>query len=318
MAFHAAFVEAINRLNERLPDRTDTSSASILQTDSANLRQSLEDQPALNKFARRQYVAQLDKFDKGLQAALSRLQEESLTPAEGATLQDAIPVRASAPSRFRLTRNEDPEPKTQTQEDRAAKSTSPIPTLTAGRRRGAYVTFSDCLRDALLSSITLVDLDECFVDLSTAPANKLAGLHLKNLHRCLVFAPDIANSLMLHDCTECLCIVQCQQLRVHTSYRCAFALHSRSPPIIESSNTLVFDGWPLDLSPVMNQTPSKHADVQDFDDPLSTSSTPNWQLATLDNRLTAGLRELQSIGSANGRCDESALQSVLSALQTVK
>jgi len=49
-----------------------------------------------------------------------------------------------------------------------------------------------------------------------------------------------SSSAFLRDCSDCLFIVTCQQLRVRDCYNCQIMLFSHTEPVIESSSGLSF------------------------------------------------------------------------------
>jgi hypothetical protein len=136
--------------------------------------------------------------------------------------------------------------------------------------------------------VMLKDLSDCEVHL----LDVVGALRVQNLQRCIIWAPAVATSCLLYNCTESVFVFVAQQLRLHDSDRLALYLHTKSSPIIEGCKRIAFGPYPPDalyddseatwaiigLKP--NNDDSTWADVQDFHWHKTTHS-PNWKLADL-------------------------------------
>ena len=185
------------------------------------------------------------------------------------------------------------------------------------------------------STLTLANLEGCFVDLLPL-AGTLSTLFLHSLARCVVLAPDMAGSAMLHSCSGCVIVLGAHQvcrwciasltaqLRLHDSVETDLHLYTTSVPIIERCDRLRFASYPTSLgsaesavrlqrssTSLIVQT-SSHASAQDFDDPLAVSaaSSSKWSpipVCIVDAR-SAGRFGLDALAA------QQALPSTLSSL----
>lgn len=136
--------------------------------------------------------------------------------------------------------------------------------------------------------VMLKDLSDCEVHL----LDVVGAVRVTNLQRCVIWAPAVATSCLLYNCTESVFVLVAQQLRLHDSDRLGLFLHTKSSPIIEGCKRIAFGPYPPDavydgseaswetigLKP--NKDDSTWADVQDFHWHKTTPS-PNWKLAQL-------------------------------------
>jgi hypothetical protein len=136
--------------------------------------------------------------------------------------------------------------------------------------------------------VMLKDLSDCVVHL----LDVVGAVRVQNLERCVIWAPAVASSCLMYNCTESVFVLVAQQLRLHDSDRLALYLHTKSSPIIEGCKRIAFGPYPLDALyddsdatwATIGLKPSEDdktwADVQDFHWHKTTPS-PNWKLAQL-------------------------------------
>ncbi|RKP36550.1 tubulin binding cofactor C-domain-containing protein, partial [Dimargaris cristalligena] len=67
---------------------------------------------------------------------------------------------------------------------------------------------------------------------------QLRSLFLYELRHCLVLVGPVAGSVFLEACHDCVIVVACRQLRIHTSHHLTFYLHAASHPIIEDCDKI--------------------------------------------------------------------------------
>ncbi|KAJ1975436.1 hypothetical protein H4R33_006654 [Dimargaris cristalligena] len=78
---------------------------------------------------------------------------------------------------------------------------------------------------------------------------QLRSLFLYELRHCLVLVGPVAGSVFLEACHDCVIVVACRQLRIHTSHHLTFYLHAASHPIIEDCDKIVVMDYPPPLKP---------------------------------------------------------------------
>ncbi|WVR08521.1 hypothetical protein IAU60_005576 [Kwoniella sp. DSM 27419] len=182
-------------------------------------------------------------------------------------------------------------------------------------------------------TLSLADLDECLIDLrpslaaqppipttSTRPpeaqpalAPRLTAIHARGLRRCVLIAPVVGGSALLHDVLGSVLVLGAQQCRIHTSTDTIVLLHVASLPVIEHSTGMRFGPYPPDL--LLADDPgyaSKHADVQDFDWPLGGTS-PHWRAATPEEHGLLTPAVLAEISHLQGD-DQAGVVKVLDSL----
>ncbi len=66
----------------------------------------------------------------------------------------------------------------------------------------------------------------------------MLSLDLFPLHR--VLCGPVSSSVFVDDCKDCVFVVACQQLRIHTTTHCTFYVHVTSRSIIEDCSLITF------------------------------------------------------------------------------
>ncbi|CAK0807699.1 unnamed protein product, partial [Prorocentrum cordatum] len=61
--------------------------------------------------------------------------------------------------------------------------------------------------------------------------------------RCLIVLGPCQTSVFARDCEDCVFWIACGQLRTNNCLRCTFHLYSRTAPVIETSEDLLFAPW---------------------------------------------------------------------------
>lgn len=96
-------------------------------------------------------------------------------------------------------------------ETRSVPQTASIPS-----RSLKYIRLSDL--DDVTGSVSFSNLDQCILDFRSAsaddnlPKNGIPALYLDNISHCLVIAPDITGSVLIHDASNCIFILKCHQV----------------------------------------------------------------------------------------------------------
>ena len=77
--------------------------------------------------------------------------------------------------------------------------------------------------------VGLFRLEDCDLLLRGSPS----AMHVRDLRRCRVFVGPTSESIFLDRCQDCVFVLACQQLRIHTTYDTSFYIHVTSKAIIE-------------------------------------------------------------------------------------
>ena len=93
------------------------------------------------------------------------------------------------------------------------------------------------------SDFALEQLVGCEVRLLTTST----ALWIRGLKQCTVFAVPVGGSIYVTECEECTLYLGSRQLRMHTSTKVAFYIHTSSHPIIEHCTGLTFAPYPSPL-----------------------------------------------------------------------
>lgn len=134
----------------------------------------------------------------------------------------------------------------------------------------------------------LTHLEDCVVKIYGAPST----LHVSSLRNCQVFCGPVQGSVFVENCKNCLLVVACQQLRVHTTTDTQFYLHVTSRAVIEDTTRVEFApySWTYDTiddhyaAVGLNRKRNNWDDVDDFNWLASDQHSPNWGLIAEEKR----------------------------------
>jgi hypothetical protein len=159
--------------------------------------------------------------------------------------------------------------------------------LAAARRRA--VAAAEGGRDLRLQRLT-----RCTIVL----LDRLTALRCDALADCALLSGPVEGSVLLHGAQGCVFALAARQFRIHTSTRCAFAIHALSRPIIEHCSGVQFAPYPLQWAEraadfaraALDKPSSPHLwrAVDDFGW-HRTQHSPNW--AVLRAAVAAGVAE---------------------------
>lgn len=136
----------------------------------------------------------------------------------------------------------------------------------------------------------LSTLERCEIRLFGAPSS----LHMTNLTGCTVLCGPVSGSVFVEHCNDCVMVVPCQQLRVHSTSSSHFYLHVTSRAIIEDSQKLTFAPYSWTYPEIEDDYKSAGLDksvnnwdkVDDFNWLASREPSPNWSVQPEDKRAT--------------------------------
>ena len=84
--------------------------------------------------------------------------------------------------------------------------------------------------------VALANLNDCTIKLFGTPST----VHMKKLKNCTILCGPVSSSIFISDCSECVFVLACQQLRTHTTTDSRIYLHVTSRAIIEDCKDLQF------------------------------------------------------------------------------
>lgn len=160
------------------------------------------------------------------------------------------------------------------------------------------------------SDLHLLNLKGCVVDLRAKEinsTNSIQALQLRNLQQCVILAGRIDGSVMIHDCQNCLFILECRQFRMHSSQDIFVLISTKSIATIEHCTKIVFGPASVPLlegeggvEDATFTTPK----VQDFDHISTLTPSPNWHsvgkedISTITQKLKGEHQNAKEILSA--------------------
>lgn len=130
--------------------------------------------------------------------------------------------------------------------------------------------------------IILSALEDCTVQLTGASST----LHITNLHNSKVMCGPVSTSVFIENCSNCVFILACQQLRVHGTRHSDFYLHVTSRAIIEDTTDVRFAPYQWKYENIISHFQMSGLDmnknnwdlVDDFNWLASDKPSPNWQI----------------------------------------
>lgn len=138
--------------------------------------------------------------------------------------------------------------------------------------------------------VALADLTDCTVLLRGAPS----AIHINKLNNCKIFCGPVPGSIFIRECKNCIFVLACQQLRIHSTTETQFYIHVTSKAIIEDCNTVKFApyNWNYErleehytLSGLSKERNNWHK-VDDFCWLAADAHSPNWSVIDEKERVS--------------------------------
>jgi len=176
---------------------------------------------------------------------------------------------------------------------------------TAERDEGDFV-FKDKTKQLLGASETLDNrvvglfrLEDCDLLLRGSPS----ALHVRDLRRCRVFVGPTSGSIFVDRCNDCVFVLACQQLRIHTTVDTSFYIHVTSKAIVEDCSRVAFAPYNLDYSGLdadyttsgLDRSRNNWQYVDDFNFLATEAVSPNWRVLAEDERIPYWAEDIQKI-----------------------
>ncbi|XP_069879829.1 tubulin-specific chaperone C [Dipodomys merriami] len=138
-------------------------------------------------------------------------------------------------------------------------------------------------RDVLLSG-----LRDCTVKLLGNPNT----LRLAQAHGCRVLCGPVSTSVFLENCTDCVLVVACQQLRVHSTENTRIFLQVTSRAIVEDCSRIQFAPYTWSYPGIeqdfqssgLDRSRNNWNDVDDFNWLARGVASPNWSILPEEER----------------------------------
>jgi len=175
----------------------------------------------------------------------------------------------------------------------------------AERDEGDYVV-KDRTKDRLCISenldqrvVGLFRLEDCDLLLRGSPS----AMHLRDLRRCRVFVGPVSGSIFLDRCQDCVFVLACQQLRIHTTYDTSFYIHVTSKAIIEDCSRVAFSPYNLDYPSLeadyvtsgLDRSRNNWQSVDDFNFLSTEAASPNWRILSDNERRISWTHDIKSL-----------------------
>ncbi|XP_067946246.1 tubulin-specific chaperone C-like [Watersipora subatra] len=140
-------------------------------------------------------------------------------------------------------------------------------------------------KDIVISSIT-----ESTLQILGNPS----AMHFTNLTDSTIVAGPCGRSIFIENCSNCVLVLACQQLRIHEAVNCSFFIHVTSRAIIEDSKGLKFAPYKLSYDGLeehyresgLNRQINNWYDVDDFNWLVTDKQSPNWTVIPEDARIS--------------------------------
>lgn len=130
-----------------------------------------------------------------------------------------------------------------------------------------------------------------------------SAIHVRNLRRCKVFAGPVSGSIFIDKCEDCVFVLSCQQLRIHSTKETSFYIHVTSKAIVEDCSRVSFAPYNLDyvgldndyVTSGLDRSRNNWSQVDDFNFLATESASPNWRLLTEEERTTSWVKNVEKI-----------------------
>ncbi|XP_007934432.1 tubulin-specific chaperone C [Orycteropus afer afer] len=137
--------------------------------------------------------------------------------------------------------------------------------------------------------VLLTELNNCTVRLYGNPNT----LWLTKARNCTVLCGPVSASVFLEDCSDCVLVVACQQLRVHTTKDTRIFLQVTSRAIIEDCNGIQFAPYTWTYPGIdkdfegsgLDRSKNNWNDVDDFNWLARDMASPNWSILPEEERM---------------------------------
>lgn len=131
-------------------------------------------------------------------------------------------------------------------------------------------------------------LENCTVKLFGCPST----LHLDNLSNCKIYCGPVSTSIFAENCHDCLLVIACQQLRLHSSKNVNIYLHVTSRAIMEDCSDIFIAPFNWTYDDIENDFHLSKLDmknnwrsVDDFNWLNTEKHSPNWHEISEEDRL---------------------------------
>ncbi len=137
--------------------------------------------------------------------------------------------------------------------------------------------------------VALARLTDCTVKLYGSPG----AVHINNLKNCKVFSGPVSGSIFMDECIDCVFVMPCQQMRIHSTRDSDFYIHVTSKAIIEDCQAVQFAPYNWKYGQIeehykvsgLDKSRNNWNDVDDFNWLAMDTKSPNWSTLPLEKRM---------------------------------
>ncbi|XP_004379517.1 tubulin-specific chaperone C [Trichechus manatus latirostris] len=137
--------------------------------------------------------------------------------------------------------------------------------------------------------VLLTELINCTIRLYGNPNT----LRLTKARNCTVLCGPVSTSVFLEDCSDCVLVVACQQLRIHTTKDTRIFLQVISRAIVEDCNGIQFAPYTWSYPGIdkdfedsgLDRSKNNWNDVDDFNWLARDVASPNWSILPEEERM---------------------------------
>lgn len=136
--------------------------------------------------------------------------------------------------------------------------------------------------------VALARLESCTIRLLGAPS----AIHINKLTNCTILSGPVSGSIFIRGCKNCIFVVACQQLRIHTTTDTKFFIHVTSRAIIEDCSSVTFGPYNWTYPEIeshygisgLDKNRNSWDDIDDFNWLAADKHSPNWSLVPESER----------------------------------
>ncbi|KAL9934656.1 hypothetical protein V8E36_006431 [Tilletia maclaganii] len=318
-SFFTVFRDRLAQLSERIDAVDSAATTSSLVHEVADARRTLlEETDRIPPRDREGHERLLRELTEKL-AVKSRSTASDASGVDGTMTTAASSSSASAPRpRFAFKRN----PAKALPLASASASTAKVSpsTSTADAAQHPPQAAQDAKAPSTSSDLRLENRSSAIIDLRThARANELLTIQIRSLSDCIVLIPPLSGSVMVHDCSRCLFVVEkCRQYRMHKTVESTVVLQDcPTGATIEGCSKILF------TASLAKSTQASRFSVQDFDHVSSLTASPHWRWLppvhsdALQERFDSLLASDPSAGASADAPGQTLRENILSDLHTL-
>lgn len=143
--------------------------------------------------------------------------------------------------------------------------------------------------DISKKNVDVFDSNNCTIKILGFPST----LHLHGLKNCTVLCGPVSTSIFVSNCEDCVLVIACQQLRLHSSKQIKIYLHVTSRAIIEDCSEIQMAPYKLKYDKIeehfeksgLDISSNNWCSVDDFNWLKTNEQSPNWCLMSEKDKV---------------------------------